>query len=385
MPWQQKTLLPPLPSEAQGIVDGLDAVAGSIVPILDAAATLLDAAKIFFSAGTDLYATLMTALITEVEDLVNDLFGAGAFELLVHSDAVLSTKLKKDKSGIKLITPVDAVNIAIQSFDDLGDDQRPQFSDGASVSGFGFLVTAKDVFLLIKILEILASVLGLPQIGKIFDDMKEATGQSRTILSNKTVIGDKIQFDYEGGTPEVAKFVQQGAISTVIVASTDTTIEIDNIGLATKFEDGAARFLSQPRFSTGADWDSFTFNQFGAMGDIQTQLLNVLQLSKGYAVVPDNNITELIDLLSRKVDTLTAAVTIFQAVIDEIINTAGLADAWVWDLPLTTGGNTKIKESLVNPTFDSPSFALNRYTFFAVYVGGGPAATNVDLIRALFA
>ena len=385
MPWQQKALLPPLPPEAQDVVDDLNAVAGSIIPILDAAATILDAAKIFFSAGSDLYAALMTALITEVENLINDLFGSGAFELMVHNSSVLSTKLQKDKFGIQLITPADAVNLAIQSFDDLGDDQRPQFSDAASVAGFGFLVTQKDVFLLVKILEALATVLGLPQLDVIFEDLKSQSGQSRTILSNKSVFAGQITFDYTGGTPKVGNFIQQGAVSAVITAETDTQINIEDKGIAKKFVNGAARFLAEPRFSTGADWDSFRFNQFEALGKIQVQLLDVLQIAKGYAVVPDNNIAELIDLLSRKVDTLTAAVTIFQAVIDEITNISGLSGTFVFDLPITTGGNKKLKEELFNPAFEDTSFAFDKYTFFALYVGGGPSAAGVETIRLLFA
>ena len=384
MPWTQKTLLPPLPPEAQDVVDDLNTVAGSIVPILDAAATLLDAAKIFFSAGTDLYAALMTALITDVEDLVTDLFGTGAFELMVHSSAVLSTKLPKDKSGIQLITPADAVNLAIQSFDDLGDDQRPQFSDSANIAAFGFLVTAKDVFLLVEILEILFSVLGLPQIKVLFEDLKEASGQSRTILSAKATSGGKITFTYTGGSPKVGNFIQQGAVSVVVSSFTDTTVAIEDIGIGKKFENGAARFLAQPRFSTGADWDTFSFDQFDSLGKIEVQLLDVLQLAKGYAVIPDNNITELIDLLSRKVDVLTAAVTLFQSVIDEITNTSGLTDTFVFDLPITVGGNKKVKEELVNPAFAASSFALDRYTFFVLYVGGGPSAAGVETIRLLF-
>lgn len=176
MSWQQKNLGPPIPPEAQAIVDNLSTAAGSVVPILDAAAALLDIAKVFYNGGSDLYAALMSALITECENLINDLFGSGAYEIIVSPFHSIAQRLPKDKYGINLLNPGQAIDIAIKSFDDLGDDNRPQFSSGANVSAFGILVTVPDVFLFIQLLEALYNVWTTWDINYIRQEILKKTG-----------------------------------------------------------------------------------------------------------------------------------------------------------------------------------------------------------------
>jgi hypothetical protein len=50
-----------------------------------------------------------------------------------------------DDFGVPLLYPRDALQMAIASFDDPGDLNRPQFSDQATVAAFGFLATAADI------------------------------------------------------------------------------------------------------------------------------------------------------------------------------------------------------------------------------------------------
>jgi hypothetical protein len=314
MSWTKRQLVPPLPSEAQPIVDALNTVSGAVVPILNAASTLLNAASIFFQSA-DLYKALMTALVTQTEDLVNDLFGSGAFELVVNPFTSFRRRQKVDKNGIPLLTPEEAINLAIRSLDDQGDLDRPQFSDAANISAFGILVTAPDISVFLAILEALLSLWNIDDIQFIIREINRRRG-----------------------------------------------------------------ILVQSR---PPDWDSLRFNQIKALGDVQKELLRVLAIAKGYLAVPDDAILDLIAQLQRKVNILTLSIAAFQAVIDALTNTPALSGVYMLDVPLGVGGNNRLKAELRDPQF--AQLGLNKYTFMALYVGGGPSAAGVDSIRQLLA
>lgn len=314
MPWMQRPLVPPLPGEAQDIVDVLDTVASGVLPILNAASTLLNAAQIFFQTA-DLYKALITALLNQTEALVNDLFGSGAFELVINPFTVFNRRQELDKYGIPTLTPEEAVNLAIRSLDDLGDQGRPQFSPAANVSAFGILVTAPNVGVFLDILRGLLSLWTIDDLRFLIDQIERRTG--------------------------------------------------------------AAPQSRQP------DWDTLRFNQIGALGQIQKELLRVLAIAKGYVAVPDDAILDLINQLQRKVNILTLSIAAFQAVIDALTNTPALSGVYILDIPTGVGGNERLKKELKDPQFSA--LGLNQYTMMALYVGGGPSAAGVDAIRQLIA
>jgi len=153
MSWQQVDLAPPLPPEVQAILADLTVAGNSVATTLGIISDALDIVKIYYQAGSDLFKAIMSALVTELENLMNDLFGAGVFELFVTPFNVNRRGLTIDKLGIPKVTPAQAINFAVNSFDDTGDEQRPIFSDGANVAAFGLLITAPDIILFYEILK----------------------------------------------------------------------------------------------------------------------------------------------------------------------------------------------------------------------------------------
>lgn len=314
MSWQQKNLGPPIPPEAQAIVDSLSTASSSVIPILDAASTALDIVKVIYNAGTDLYSAIMAALITECENLVNDYFNTGAYELIVSPFHAIAQRLPKDKYGIHLMNPGQAINLAIKSFDDLGDDKRPQFSANANVSAFGILITVPDVGLFLQLLDSLYGVW--------------------------------------------------------------TTWDIEYIKRETDLLVNVPQYKSRP-----PDWNNINFEKIAPLGEMKKQVLDVLNIAKGYQVTPDDGVNDLIDALGRKIDNLTETITAFQTLLDGLAASTELSGAYIFDLPLGTGGTERIKEALPNDTLSA--LKLNRYTIFMMYVGGGPSAAGVDAIRQL--
>lgn len=319
MAWTPKTLTPPLPQEAQDVVDAISAITGTVGGVLSTFSTLLDAAKIFFTAGTDLFTLIVTTLITEAENLNNDFFGSGAFQLIVDPFSVASLRFLeegngKDQYGIPFMTPRDAISQAVRSLDDTGDINRPVFSDSANIAAFGILVTAPDIRAFIALMEALLTVWTL-------DDIE--------FIINRT----------------------------------------------------KSKANPPPKKSVPVDWTSLRFNQIKALGDIQRENNKALAIARGYLNIGDNVITQLIDTIQRKVDVLNDSVATFQAVIDAITAASGIPNVFVLDVPIGPGGTNRLKKELRDPALES--LFQNKYTLMLLYVGGGPSAVGVDNIRKL--
>ncbi len=334
MTWTKKKVLVPLPEELEPIITLLTESATNVQSVLGPLSQALEAASALFVLGNDLFAAIMNELIELVEDLINDLFGAGLFQLIINPFTISNETLRRDREAdneadqdnVTFITPDQAIKLAIKSLDDPGDLdvegnlKRPNFSESATVSGFGLLITVKDVNAYLELLKKLFTVWAT-------EDIEFAI--------NKL---ERLQ---------------------------DTT----------------------PR-STGADWDSMRLNSIGQLGAIQQRLLQTLALAKGYTLVPEGLIN-LINLIIKKLDDLNEVLDVFIAVVNQLADIESLAGVYLFDLPPTVGGNEAIKAALPNPELQGPEFILHRYTFFMLYIGGGPGPSaapvkTADTIRQIF-
>jgi hypothetical protein len=159
MPWQKSSVSAPISDAIIDVADGVDTVLSILDPILTIAETALEVAKVFVKTTTDPAATLFDAVIAELENLINDLFATGVYCLEVNPFNIQASSVivpgavggpspiigRWDDFGIPLMTPNECIIHMINSFDDLGDAERPQFSNEASTVAFGFLITAPDI------------------------------------------------------------------------------------------------------------------------------------------------------------------------------------------------------------------------------------------------
>lgn len=164
MPWQSKPLISPLPGELIDIANTISGVASAVGTILDVVADLLEVAKVFYMVIADPYKALVAALITELEDLINDLFSTGVYQLIIDPYQVFSPGMKKDRFGIPLLTPGDAINAAIKSFDDEGDANRPIFSPSSKVAALGIMITTPSYGEILSLLQALWNVFQIDDI-----------------------------------------------------------------------------------------------------------------------------------------------------------------------------------------------------------------------------
>lgn len=328
MPWQKEPISSPVSDAVVSVVDAVDTVVSVLEPILAIAEAALDVAKIFVSTALDPAAALFDALISQLENLINDLFATGVYVLEVNPFNVQAASIvvpgavggpapiigRWDDFGIPLMTPAEAIIYMIDSFDDLGDSARPQFSNEASVVAFGFIITAPDIAGFLALINAFLAVFQWPG----FDLLKQR-----------------------------------------ITKKTAATIP-----------------------SVYPDWISYRLNSIQQLKDVQDSLLDLINTLKGYRSIL-NNITDLIDMLETKVKTLEDIVKKFRQLLQNLKNAAKASGIYVFDFPLQTGGNKAVQTALQDPYLQSICTLENGYTASILFLGGGPSAAPIQAIKSL--
>lgn len=127
--WNQNITLA-APAGLDALTTGIANLATAANATLDAAQIALDAAKVFLTGTASPQAAAAAALVTSAQDLINDLFGAGFFQVFAHP---WQFGVGTGAGAFRSLSFPNAVEALADSLDDQGDFARPQFSDAASV------------------------------------------------------------------------------------------------------------------------------------------------------------------------------------------------------------------------------------------------------------
>lgn len=349
MTWQQKELPSPVLDGVKSIASGIGGVTQSIEGVLETLLSLLNVAKAFFVTTTDPMSAIFQPLLTELEDLISDLFNSGIYQLYVlpnevGNSAVENVKFKFatgiiqdpdvetikliaqeksaefnfDQFGIKLMTPSECIDHMIRSFDDLGDTARPTFSSSSQVCAMGFIVTAPSLNGFLPLLEPLGNILGIQPFLDIYSKFRDKQ-----------------------------------------IAAAD---------------------LPTPP-SQKPDWDnSLTLATFDIMRQQRDLLLKALGLVRGYTQNADEPLKDLIDVLERKTNSLKNLVGQFNTLISQLESATKASGVYTFNYPPTGGGVSALKTALRDPQFSDIN---TGYTVGALFLGGGPSLNSVNTLRQL--
>lgn len=174
MSWTQHTIGVHVPEAIGAAADGADAIAGALDAVVGTAASLVDAASAFYGSTADPAASLVTSLVDEIATLVDDTFGTGVYMLVATPYNV--GPLPPGLAGVPRLTPRTCITRMVASFDDQGDDDRPQFSDSANVAALGIMATAADATALITAVEALASLIDIPDLHRMIERARRDSG-----------------------------------------------------------------------------------------------------------------------------------------------------------------------------------------------------------------
>jgi len=181
MSWKKQDIVKPIPKEISSIVNEASLLVSTISPILSSLSALVSAASALYVSTLDPYKTLVTSALTEAQNLNNNFFNTGVYYLTVTGDKI-GGKVKYDQYGIPLLTPAQAIDAVVASFDDTADFYRPQFNVSAQVSMVGFLATAPNKDQFIAMLNSFISVINLPD-WVLLKDRIERRSSTATVYS----------------------------------------------------------------------------------------------------------------------------------------------------------------------------------------------------------
>ena len=136
--WTQNLTLTE-PGGLSSLLSGLSTLATAANATLDAAGTALDAAKLFLSGTAAPEAAAAAALVSDIQDIISDLFGAGFFQIVVHP---WTPGVGRGEGPWRHLSFPGCVRAIRESFDDQGDAARPQFSTLAPVEMIALVVGA---------------------------------------------------------------------------------------------------------------------------------------------------------------------------------------------------------------------------------------------------
>ena len=374
MTWQKSRVTTPISDAIADALKPIQSFLSAADPVLEATSTALGVAKVFVSSTEDLLQKLIGLLSDELENLVNDLFGTGFYVLTISpydqqsyirahnfiksydpkkplgsqykvtysttnrtyvdnklvetevqseqffvsdlsaDEFISSLKIESyDDLGVPILYTYQALSMAIQSFDDLGDDQRPMFSDDASVAAIGIMATSPALGDFLNLMTALMNVFKPPKWGLEFGKFTEFTTQQ-----------------YESIKP---------------------------------------------------DWRSFNLKSFPPMDNIYKSLLDMVYHLRGYQTVADTNLEDLITIIQDKIDVTRAILNKINTLIKDIKSSTGL---YVMDVPLGSGGNTRLKQAISDPSLQNIcALYRNKYSFLTIIVGGGPSLQTVEALRKL--
>lgn len=387
MAWKNATVNSPIPGALADIVSGTSVVTNTLSTLFSAITTLLEIAQVFVQDTVEPFESLVDAIITQLEQLINDLFGSGLFMLVVNPfeltnssalieiaesrrairdeedianaqykleekqvqkalfnanpaesvalqeqlNSIEARKIAKkatldarrsilestrvnagfDSFGIPILTPRECILRAVDSFDDLGDDQRPQLSDAANVAAIGFMATAPGLDQFKALIEAFLAVFEIPE--------------WRFVLARLNEVSD---------------------VSTVV--------------------------------SQKPDWQSVRLNSFSPMDKIQKTLLTVLATVKGFQITANESIQDLIDIMKSRSEQLDK----ISDDLEDLANAIGTASGlFVLNVPIGSGGVNRLKNELRDPFLECQK---NNYTIMVMFVGGGVTAQPVESLRSLF-
>lgn len=162
MAWTKKDVGAPVFNDLANAAGAAAGALGAIAASGALAAGAVAVASSAHAAKADPLAAAFSTVVQSLQNLLNDTFGAGVFVLVVNQFDVPGVR-PVDNFGIPILYPREALQMAMESFDDTADANRPQFSDDAQVTAYGFMATASSVAGIITLIDELLRVFNIAE------------------------------------------------------------------------------------------------------------------------------------------------------------------------------------------------------------------------------
>lgn len=220
-------------------------------------------------------------------------------------------------------------------------------------------------------------------VAKATSDIIKATGVFTTTVDQfrvraTCVAKGKVDTDPDAGTSGFNVFISKvGQTGQAQVVELDVTPNFGSIVvpgggpvLAPSTLQGAYFLLStHPKTTTSVnpDWRSFRLNSIDHLAALQRLIIKQLETLRGYLVVPDSFIPDLIDIILQKIQVLQELLTAIRQLLNAIFNVSGV---YMLQMKTTVGGNEALKRAIRDPFLEDPCNKTS-FTVLALFVAGG--------------
>jgi hypothetical protein len=376
--WERTTISTPIPGAISDALQPVTSLLGAISPLLSTIKAFLQVAKAFLLDFGNIFEGLVDAGIQELEDAVNDLFGTGAFTLVVtpftfelsdeqaeaiakaYDRDVLSARTAYDKALLEInlnfrITTVERnrrllnARTAYNASLNFAERKRSIGRKTDPITGFPLLSPAE------AILAAFAS----------FDDPGDPNRPQFSKSANVSMFGILLTSPTLGGLGDLLEKI----LSLFDIPEWRLLLRRVN------------RFRETPTDpSVVPDWRSFRLNSISHLASLQGELLDLIETLRGYLLSPKDSLVELANIIAEKVTTLLEIVDTIQNFINALTKVSGV---YFLQVPIGVGGNERLKKALRDPILEDTCFKSN-FTALALFAGGGPSAQPIHTIGGLF-
>ena len=391
MPWIKSELSTPIPNSIKDALKPLTGLISTLSSALNVVKTVLDIAKVFITGVVDPFFSLANALITALENVVNDTFGSGFFVLFVSpfnvevDDKAVATALEKYESDLANARTAYTRALSDARFDSEG------FRNSVSARNFARAIALANYnTATLKALKAKNSLVkhdartGFPLLsaGAAIEVMVQSLDDPGDVDANGTL--KRPDFSSDAYVCMVGILITAASLEQFLelLNSMRAVLAIPDIDLAVRRT--KRYFPSTSEKSTKPDWDSLRLNSFEHLAQMQLALLGLLEDLRGYLLNPADAILDLINMLEQKVARLQALLAQLLALINALDKVSGVYFLY---LPPSPGGNALLKRYLRDPVLEDPCVQTS-FTVGALLVAGGPNGAptlkTVDLIGDLF-
>jgi hypothetical protein len=126
------------------------------------------------------------------------------------------------------------------------------------------------------------------------------------------------------------------------------------------------------------DWKKVALNQSTDMKNIQDSLNKAASYLTGYRTVPDQALSDLVNVIGKKAGFANAISSTLAGIINTAANLNNQTGIYMLNMPPGLGGNSRIKAELRDCPLER---STNQYTILLLWVAGGPDITGVDNYR----
>ncbi|MEW6556042.1 MAG: hypothetical protein AB1349_01655 [Elusimicrobiota bacterium] len=357
--WQTLNLSDLLPSELEPLVNQAGNIAQSISGILSNMASVVDTITPFIVDYVDPVEVIVQSFVTEVQNFLSDLKNTGVYLLAIPGPKTVKQKQSTDKF----------FEVIENSFYDVGDPDRPQFSESASIAGVVVLVGSFTFSGIANDLNKLGRVFGI----KDFSDVFRTTIKKPQLVTHLVSAVEPSLKKQNLKVQTTEGFVPSGAVlidDEIIEYEDKTTDEFINCRVLRKHLTGAEvtpgwkSFIGEP-----PDWNrTKVIDLFPSLGNllrtIESFVNNVLQAPKVSQVISNFS-----NLLQDKANTLSTIASYLNVALNNLVNDFPETGFNILKIAPVTGGNRAFIETMKNGE-NKPQYSEDAYTAGIVIVTG---------------